>query len=433
MSAYGAVFLAVVTVSAIFSWADRGRGNLRGPVLAVEYAATELREADDRLQLPTDGKLADLAARNPAMWLIVLKNGRRVTMGAAPPSALDAVSRFQGIFDIVLVRLPGPDTPLAVAAVKVVDFGSGRLLIAAGGVDPVSLTAAESIDILLDPAVVAMLVAIAVIGLLAMLLAIPSFSRALRPITAEVGAIGPQDPSRRLREAEAPSELIPLVRGFNAALDRLEVELGRRRRFVADVAHELRTPLAAISLRVDSLHVAEGKEDLQRGLRSLTHLVAQMLDLERLSLLSDLGRSSVDLVSVVRDVVADLAPMTIDRGHDLSLRAPNAPVIVLGDPHAIARAVTNLISNAVEHGNDAGRVEVKVGADRTVMVADDGPGIAADLQPRLFDPFVRGSRNTGGCGLGLHIVREIMTRQNGSVSLVSSHTGTIFRLDFQEP
>jgi signal transduction histidine kinase len=277
-----------------------------------------------------------------------------------------------------------------------------------------------------------MLAAIAIISLIAMLIAIPSFSQLLRPITTEAGDIGPQEPGRRLQEAKAPKELLPLVRGFNAALDRLEVELGRRKRFIADVAHELRTPLAVVSLRVDSSDHHEGKEDVRRGLRGLTHLVSQMLDLERLSL-SGQQRSSVDLVAIARDLVADLAPMADDRGYDLALIAPDRSVTVIGDAHAISRAMTNLIGNSIVHGGGAGQITVAVRADRTIDVIDEGTGVPAASQPRLFEPFFRGSSNAEGCGLGLHIVHEIMATHGGEASLVPTQRGATFRLKFPPP
>jgi signal transduction histidine kinase len=341
-------------------------------------------------------------------------------------------AQFQTVVETAMFRLPGTDTPLGAVALQRRETASGSVLLAAGGVDPVTLSTAESIDILLNPTIVIMLAAIAAISLMAMPIALPSFTRALRPITVEAGAIGPQEPGRRLDEGKAPKELLPLVAGFNAALDRLEVELGRRKRFVADVAHELRTPLAVVSLRVDALAQEEGKEDLRRGLKGLTHLVSQMLDLERLSLSS--GQfSTIDLVSVTRDILADLAPMALTRSHDLSLIAPDSAVTVRGDAHALSRAITNLVNNAIVHGDPAGEIIVTVGTDRSVEVTDDGPGVPEALQDRLFEPFCRGRQNVEGCGLGLHLTREIMRSHGGEASLVPSKRGAIFRLWFPPP
>jgi signal transduction histidine kinase len=432
MSVYAAIVLAVLALSAATSWADRGAGNLRGPGLAVEYAARELRRVDGRLQLPKNGRFADLAARNPSLWLIVAKDGRSSTFGAAPKAAGRAIAHLQTIVGGALFRLPGDDTPSGAVSIQRADLPFGSVIIAAGGVDPVTLSTAESIDILLNPMLPLMLAVIAAISLLAMPIAIPSFTRALRPITTEAEAIGPQEPGRRLDEEKAPKELLPLVRGFNEALQRLELELGRRKRFIADVAHELRTPLAVLSLRVDSLVHDEGKEDLRRGLRGLTRLVSQMLDLERLSLAAR-HRTRVDLVAAVRDTVADLAPMAIKKGYDLSVAAPDGPVLVTGDEHAIARAITNLVGNSIVHGGCAGQIAVTVGEDRTVDVTDEGAGVPAASQARLFEPFFRGSSNVEGCGLGLHIVQEIMAAHGGQASLVPTRRGATFRLSFPPP
>lgn len=429
MAIYAAIFLSVIASSSVISLLDRGAGNLRGTVLAVEYAAAELRQAGGQLHFPNDGDFASLAARNPSMWLVVMKDGRAYTFGAVDKSTLSTVAQFQGVIETVLFRLPGADTPVGVGALQRRSLEFGSVLVAAGGVDPVTLSATESMHLLFQPEVAGTLVVIAVVSLLGMLIAIPALSQALRPITIEARAISAQDPGRRLHEANAPRELLPLVRGFNAALDRLEVELGRRKRFIADVAHELRTPLATVALRVETLVGEEAKQDLMRGTRRLTHLVAQMLDLERLSLSSQ-ERSNVDLVETASEVVADLAPMAINRGYDLSLAAPDHPVIVTGDAHAISRAITNLIANSVVHGGRAGQISVLVGEDRTIDVADEGPGVLPALQPRLFEPFTRGDQNAEGCGLGLHLTREIMRSHGGEVCLVPDERGATFRLKF---
>jgi signal transduction histidine kinase len=432
MSVYAVILLAVMALSAFAAWADRGEGNLRGPRLTIDYAAAELQEADGGLQLPKQGRFADLRARNPAMWLIVVKDGRSFTAGTVPQAAAPMIAQMQTIVGPVMFRLPGTEMPLGAVALQQRDLSSGPALMAAGGVDPVTLTTAESIESLLNPGIGVMLAVIAVISLLAMPVAIPSFTRALRPITLEAGAIGPQEPGRRLHEGKAPKELLPLVRGFNAALDRLEVELGRRKRFIADVAHELRTPLAVISLRAESPLDEEARQDLRRGVRRLTHLVSQMLDLERLSL-SGHQRANVDLAAIAGDVVADLAPLAIDRGYDLSLEAPDAPVVVNGDAPAISRAITNLIGNSIAHGGGSGLIRIVVGSDRTIDVIDQGPGVPAALRPRLFEPFSRGASNAEGSGLGLNLAREIMRSHGGEISLVPSERGAKFRLSFAYP
>lgn len=256
-------------------------------------------------------------------------------------------------------------------------------------------------------AVLVALVLIGILGLVAMAVSLPLFTRAIRLIAAEAGSVVPQDPGRRLDERKAPRELLPLVRAFNATLDRLAAELARRKRFITDAAHELRTPLAVVALRVEALEDETAREELRRGVGRLTHLVAQMLDLERLSL-SDRQHRRVDLVAAARDVLADLAPMAMKAGYEVSLDAPESAVPVIGDEHAIARAMTNLIGNSVAHGGGSGQIRVAVQGAGVIEVIDEGPGIPPSLLPHLFEPFSRGSASAEGCGLGLHLTREIM-------------------------
>jgi signal transduction histidine kinase len=423
-----AAFLAMLALSHAFD--DARENPYAGASLAVSYAGQELREAEPEFRLPEDGAFAQLARRNPSLWLIARRGEESFTFGPVPPAALDLFERHQGSFDSLRFRVPGMPAQLASAKLDRWGRGSDATLLAAGGVDPDTLSAKDSLRGFAPEAVLVALVLIGLLGLVAMAVALPLFTRAIRPIAAEAGSIVPQDPGRRLDERKAPRELLPLVRAFNETLDRLAGELARRKRFITDVAHELRTPLAVVSLRVEALEEEGAKQDLRRGVGRLTNLVEQMLDLERL-FLSDRQRRPVDLVAVARDVLADLAPMAIKAGYEVSLDAPETPVTVTGDEHAIARALTNLIGNAVVHGGGSGQIRVAVRAERTIEVSDEGPGIPQSLLPHLFEPFARGTPSDVGCGLGLHLTREIVRAHGGEVRLVPSPRGATFRLSFE--
>ena len=430
MSIYAMVLIAILAVAAIANWAEPGSDPHQGARLALNAASEEIRHEEGRIALERDGYFAELARRNPSLWLIGRIGERSFSFGPVPPSAAKLLRDHPDLLDSG--RFTTPDSPpgLRGAAFRSHYFGpgTGEGILAAGGVDPSTLDTLDTMRMSAEPIFV-LLGAIALLGFLAMLIALPLFTRAVRPIAAEAEALRPQDSERRLDERKAPRELLPLVRGFNAALDRLSSELGRRKRFIADVAHELRTPLAVVSLRVEALKDEEVKAELRNGVGRLSHLVGQMLDLERLSL-SGNQRAPVDLAALARDVVADLAPMALKAGYDLSLDAPEGAVIVTGDRHAIERALTNLVGNAIAHGGGAGNIEVVVGADRTIDVKDEGPGVPADLQPRLFEPFSRGGSGVEGSGLGLHLTREIMRAHDGDVRLVPGPRGATFRLTF---
>ena len=154
-----------------------------------------------------------------------------------------------------------------------------------------------------------------------------------------------------------------------------------------------------------------------------------MLDVERLSLAGS-QPEALDQAALARDVVADMAPMAIASGYEISLATPERPVTALGDAHAVGRALANLLVIAIAHGGNAGQIRVVVGEDRTIDVRDEGPGVAETVRPRLFEPFARERSDRDGCGLGLHLAREIMRAQGGDALLFPTETGAAFRLQF---
>jgi signal transduction histidine kinase len=424
-----AVTIAVFLTGVVAVDSHRDGNKHIGPRIAVARAADDLVRTESGFSLPRDGRFAALASRNPAIWLVVRSDETSFSFGRVPEAVARAFEPRGLVVESGRFYVRGVEPQLAIAAVERRRIGSNGVFLAAGGVDPETLGFWEYLNAYWRDGFLMWIVRTIVMAFVAMLIALPILSRALRPLAAEAASILPQEPARRLDETKAPREVLPLVRGFNAALDRLAAELGRRRRFIADAAHELRTPLAVVALRVEALQDETDKQELRRGLGRLVHLVSQMLDIERLSL-AGRERLPVDIGGLARDVVADLAPPAIKSGYDLSLEAPDAPVIVTGDAHAISRAITNLVCNAVAHGSGVGQIRVVVRADRTIDVIDEGPGVSADLQPRLFEPFSRGTSSTEGCGLGLHLTREIMRAHGGDVSLVPSERGAVFRLSF---
>ena len=421
-----------ITIIALTDEKYGGRNTHSGPKSAIARAAEDLVVTANGFAMPRGGRFATLASRNPGIWLIARSGNRSFSFGRVPEAVARAFESNSLLLEPSRLSIAGAERPLAYAVVERRQIGSASVLLAAGGVDPGTLGASETVRAFWGDDFLLWLARTAVMSVIAMLIALPILSRALRPLAAEAASILPQDPARRLDENKAPREVLPLVRGFNAALDRLASELGRRKRFIADAAHELRTPLAVVALRVEALQDETDKQELRRGLGRLVHLVSQMLDIERLSL-SGRERLPVDLATVARDVVADLAPTAIKSGYDLSLEAPDAPVIVTGDAQAIARAITNLIGNAVAHGGGVGQIRVVVRADRTIDVIDEGSGVPPTLQSRLFEPFSRGSQDAEGCGLGLHLTREIMHAHGGDVQLLPSQRGATFSLRFGSP
>jgi signal transduction histidine kinase len=236
----------------------------------------------------------------------------------------------------------------------------------------------------------------------------------------------------RLPVPESRDEIHRLAVTLNGMLHRLDAARARQRAFVADAAHELRSPLT--NMRTE-LEVAQRLPDTD-----WTGLAADLLtDVERLSRLVD------DLLLLARaDDAGSSRPLTsrieqVDLGQlvgDVTSRFPSAtcaepaePLIAAGEPDALARVVANLVDNAVRHARS--QVRVTVSADgpghALISVADDGPGIPPADRERVFDRFTRlddaRARDAGGSGLGLAIVRELVRRHGGSVTLADAEPG----------
>ncbi|HYC98462.1 HAMP domain-containing sensor histidine kinase [Brevundimonas sp.] len=424
-----AVHVLTIAIVLGFSVSEGRTTRLGGASLALEFAREELTFERRGWVIPTDGAFASLAARNPSLWLIGGDEDRFLVLGDPPPPA----RRLFG-----LPTDPGTNSDegfgalLPEVAIERRDIDSRPILLAVGGVDPDTVTSADVLRSFSLAPIVAVILGLGALGVIALLLAIPLLSRAIRPIVDEATSIQPDDVGRRLDESRAPPELLPLARAFNGALERLEIELGRRKRLISNVAHELRTPLAVLSLRVDTLSSpAEEREALRRAVLQVSRLAEQMLDLERFSLPTG-PRVPVNLTELAREVISSLAPMAINAGYELALEAPQVPVIVSGNREAVIRAVTNLISNAVQHGGGGGLISVVLG-DGRIEVIDEGPGVPESLQQRLFEAFARGGGETGGSGLGLHLTREVMRGLGGEVYWRCDGARTIFRLQFSGP
>ncbi|QYF86981.1 HAMP domain-containing sensor histidine kinase [Brevundimonas sp. PAMC22021] len=424
-----AVLVLTIAIATGISVSEGRTTRLAGANLALEFAREELTFEGGRWVIPAEGAFASLAARNPALWLVGGDGQRFLVLGDPPPP-------IRRLFGLPTDPTEGSGASfgalLPEVAIERRDIDGRSILLAVGGVDPETVTSADALRSFSLAPLVAVILGLGVLSAIALLGAIPLLSRAVRPIVDEAASIQPDDVGRRLDESRAPPELLPLARAFNGALERLEVELGRGRRLISNVAHELRTPLAVLSLRIDTLSGPDHeREALRTAVLRVSRLAEQMLDLERFSV-PNRPRAALNLTALAKEVVSSLAPMAISAGYELALEAPQNPVIVSGDPEAVIRAITNLISNAVQHGGDNGLITVVL-SDGQLQVIDEGPGVPELLQPRLFEAFAQGDGATGGSGLGLHLTREVMRGLGGEVSWRRDGARTIFSLQFPEP
>jgi signal transduction histidine kinase len=260
--------------------------------------------------------------------------------------------------------------------------------------------------------------------------------RVLRPvgrITAAARRIQASNLSERIALDGPQDELKTLADTFDAMLERLDTSFTAQRQFVADASHELRNPLAVIQTNADVALQEEGVpaevrtrlEAVRRATDRMRRLVDDLLALARLELASG-QRSEVDLATLVGEVGDELDPLARARG--LALEAHAEPGLrVVADRDAVKRALANLLDNAFRH-SPAG-APVRIAAERrngwaVLSVADDGPGLSPVEQELVFERFWRSdssrSRESGGAGLGLAIVRRIAESHGGEVGVTSS-------------
>ena len=250
-----------------------------------------------------------------------------------------------------------------------------------------------------------------------------SVRQTLRPlsrIASQAEALGRAVRAGRTLEPLAtnglPREIVDVVAAINAMLHRLETMLLHQRQFTADVAHELRTPLAVLRLQVADLPTTAPVEQIILELDALGALVNQLLRLAQAEDAMLAARQSVDLNVVSWKVCDDLAPLALPRGQTIEFDAPQRPVLLSGQAELLDIAVRNVVDNALKASPRAATVSVSLSEEGTVVVEDQGPGIPDKQKEAIFTRFWRADPiRGGGAGIGLALVKRIVELHGGSV------------------
>ncbi|MES2072061.1 MAG: ATP-binding protein [Pseudomonadota bacterium] len=239
-------------------------------------------------------------------------------------------------------------------------------------------------------------------------------------------------------------ELLPIVLAINDLFMRLDQAMQLQKTFVADAAHELRTPLAALKLQLQLVERADSDEDRSAGIRRLherlnraIHLVQQLLALARQDGESgQVNTEKIRLQDLARQAVSDYAFLAEEKNIDLGVEAPDDDIVIDGHREALRVMLGNVVDNAIRYTPRDGRVDVIVsrdGADSCLTIADTGIGVPQEDRQRIFDRFYRreGSREPGS-GLGLAIVKDVLEQHKAQFSLSNngSGAGLVFSIRF---
>ena len=259
-------------------------------------------------------------------------------------------------------------------------------------------------------------------------------SRGVAPINAlqrRLRARRPDDLSA-IDEQTTPVEITPLVTAMNDLLGRLSGNIEAQRRFVADAAHQLKTPLAGLRSQAELALKSAPNQDIEENLRKIvsgttraTRLINQLLLMASAENPDRMQLVPLDLNELARQTTEEWVPQALDRGIDLGFEGIEGQALIRGHALLMTEVLNNLIDNALRYAPYSGHVTVGIvatGTEVSLIVEDNGPGIPPDERTRVFDRFYRVlGTQTHGSGLGLAIVKEIAQKHHASVSIGSAN------------
>jgi signal transduction histidine kinase len=279
------------------------------------------------------------------------------------------------------------------------------------------------------PVTVPMLLAL----ITAMIFTLRSALRPLDRLMRYARSITPAQTGLRLPTDDLPSELMGVVEAVNGALERLDRGFQAQREFLADAAHELRTPLAILAAHLDTIGDPARVASLRADVDRMARLVNQLLLVAQLEVLTIHPDDKADLSAIAAELAGLVAPFAVKTGRTVAVLNADRPVLVRGNRDALYQALRNLVENALKFTPPETEVEIDVDSSGSVSVSDRGPGIPEAHRDLLFRRFWRADRRqSGGAGLGLAIAHRIATAHAGQL-LVADNPGGGARFTLKVP
>ena len=387
----------------------------------VEVAANSIiLDATGAAVVAVTPELAKLREEARDLWFAaVLSDGRVVSYGRVPVEFAPIVEHLHKLSS---ADIRGQFAPFTLSAiVRQASGPAGEMtIIAHGRVQPFTVLITVASNIV---AITTFLI-LALVSIVATPIIVKRALAGVIKTAEEAERIDAERRGARLSEDKVPRELSPLVRAVNDALGRLDEGHNRQNRFIASAAHELRTPIAILKMKIEAA-ADKNMRSLLPDVSRLATLSEQLLDLHRL----DNGAPSdrIDLAVLARGVAADLAPVLIASGKTIEVIVERAGMII-GNTGSIERALMNLIQNAAEHGGEDVIVRVE---GTSLEVQDNGGGIPIEEHQRVLEPFHRLRFRSSGTGLGLSLVKQVLDYHGGRITIADAPaSGAIVRLEF---
>lgn len=399
---------------------------------AVNIVAESItRTSDGVLTIDESPRLRE-RLQDPEFWYVVRDtSGQQIHHGSAPKDVASAEQALDAIAYADLGQTMDKSRT-AIATVQWAPSRAGEIKVMTTARSPVTFTEALSL------ASAKNLVMVIFLSLLALAISpvitpwvVKQTLAGIDKVAADAKSINFKRRGIRLHAGHAPVEIQPFIDAVNEAFNRLDEGYSTRQRFLADAAHELRTPIAILQTRLSNLPSSPQKIRLQADLARLTNLASQLLDLQRYEQGSVVAER-IDLVELAQRVVADIAPLAVAAGYDIAAEHEVSHYWVKAEATSIERALGNLIQNAITYGGQSGLITVLIGTNGNIDVIDEGPGIAETDCEKIFEPFYRLKNDGRGAGLGLELVQRIMVAHGGNAQLLpaTKAVGAHFRLNF---
>lgn len=205
----------------------------------------------------------------------------------------------------------------------------------------------------------------------------------------------------------------------------------KNRLFTADVAHELRMPLAVMRLHLEKLKDRQTAKSLLQDVDKMSRMVEQLLAAAKMESGANEIDNQIDLNQICVEVGTDMGPLAIKAGRTIEVLSPEAPVLIKGNRFALEQAIRNLVENSIKYAARETKIVIEVTEEPAIKVTDKGPGIPSEMREAIFDPFLRTDRRSGGSGLGLSIVRRAAEVHDATIEIGDAPGGgSIFTIAF---